>query len=164
MTDLLGEDDWKIEPWQIYIQVEPVRNCAFPLMNLLNLPESQSVEPVDLGNISSLMIFHQLLISVVLLVGPPLPTVPFRLRLLETRSELSFALTDLLLYRDVCEVFAGLASVFYSQLMLLSPCLPFWGEQTHCRPADWNRSARTSDVPYRECQLRAEQERVVRDR
>jgi hypothetical protein len=163
MTNLLGEDHWEIEPWQIYIQVEPVRNCAFPLMYLLNLPKSQSVEPVDFGNISSLVIFHQLIISVIFLVDPPLPGDPFRRHLRETRSEWYFAPTDLLLYRDVYGVFAGLALVFYSQLMLLSRCLPFWGEQTHCRPADWNRSPRTSDVPYRECQLRTEEKRVVGD-
>jgi hypothetical protein len=163
MTDLLGEDDWEIEPWQIYIQVEPIRIRTFPLMHLLNLPESQSVEPVDFGDIPSLVVLHQLLISVILLVDPPLPGVPFRRHLRETRSEWYFAPTDLLLYRDVYGVFAGLALVFYSQLMLLSRCLPFWGEQTHCRPADWNRSTRTSDVPYCECQLRGEEERVVRD-
>jgi hypothetical protein len=87
MTDVLGEDDWKIEPWQIYIQVESVRYCRFSLMHLLNLPKSQSVEPVDFGNISSLVIFHQLLISVILLVDLPLPGVPFRRHLRETRSE-----------------------------------------------------------------------------
>jgi hypothetical protein len=114
MTDLLGEDDWEIEPWQIYIQVESVRDCRFSLMHLLNLPESQSVEPVDFGNISSLVIFHQLLISVILLVDPPLPGDPFRLHLRETRSELSFVQTDLLPYRDVYGVFAGLALGFYS--------------------------------------------------
>jgi hypothetical protein len=164
MTDLLGEDDWKIEPGQIYIQVEPVRNRTFPLMHLLNLPEGQSVEPVDFGNISSLVIFHQLCISSIFKSDSLLLVVPSRLHLRATRSELWSAQLDLPPCRDVYGVFAGLALVFYSQLMLLSRCLPFWGEQTHCRPADWNRSSRTSDVPYRECQLRAEQERVVRDR
>jgi hypothetical protein len=88
MTDLLGEDDWKIKPWQIYIQVEPVRHCRFPLMNLLNLPESQSVEPVDFGDIPSLVVLHQLSISTIFKCDSLLPVVPFRLRLRQTRLKL----------------------------------------------------------------------------
>jgi hypothetical protein len=63
MTDLLGEYHWEVEPRQIYIQVEPVRNCGLPLMHLFNLPESQTVKPVDFGDIPSFVIFHQLPVS-----------------------------------------------------------------------------------------------------
>jgi hypothetical protein len=88
MTDLLGEYHWEVEPWQVYIQVEPVRDCGLPLMHLFNLPESQTVKPVDFRDIPSFVIFHQLLISDIPRANSPLPIVPFRLRLRETRLEL----------------------------------------------------------------------------